>query len=232
MKKYFTIFFFISGFISIYSYEKHIILEALDKLKKTMIYKNSKGEIEKVNYNLTGYYCLKEDENDCYLIINGKVVDPYLVLNDQNNQNELSSVGEESSILKGITEAHNFYRRALKLPELVWNSQLAAFAQEWANYLKSQGCRMKHRPSNPYGENLAWAMGKNLTPEEVVQMWYSEVKDYDYASNTCRNVCGHYTQVVWRNSKRLGCGIARCGNTEVWVCNYDPPGNYIGERPY
>ncbi len=227
MKKYFIIFFLISGLISIYSYEKHIILEALDKLKKSMTYKNSNGEIEKVNYNLTGYYCLKE--NDCYLILNGKVVDPYLVLNDQNN---ISSTEEEPNKLKGITEAHNIYRRALHIPELVWNNQLAAYAQEWANSLKNQGCRMKHRPNNPYGENLAWAMGKTLTPQEVVQMWYSEVKDYDYASNTCRNVCGHYTQVVWKNSKRLGCGIARCGNSEVWVCNYDPPGNYIGERPY
>ena len=45
-------------------------------------------------------------------------------------------------------------------------------------------------------------------------------------------MCGHYTQVVWRKSLRVGCGMATCGATEVWVCNYDPAGNWDGERPY
>lgn len=72
----------------------------------------------------------------------------------------------------------------------------------------------------------------------------------DYDSNTCSpgtcscisfqcNACGHYTQVVWRDSERLGCGVGDCtGGGEIWVCNYDPPGNVIpsGEtkpsRPY
>jgi hypothetical protein len=50
------------------------------------------------------------------------------------------------------------------------------------------------------------------------------------------NGCGHYTQVVWRNTERVGCGYSTCQaqgfNFEVWVCNYDPPGNFIGQAPY
>jgi len=47
--------------------------------------------------------------------------------------------------------------------------------------------------------------------------------------------------VVWRGSARLGCGVAKCSKNspfsgfpdwQLWVCNYDPPGNYVGQRPY
>jgi hypothetical protein len=72
----------------------------------------------------------------------------------------------------------------------------------------------------------------------VVDAWGNEKKDYDYANNSCQSgaVCGHYTQVVWRSTKLVGCGVASCsaGNSkaQVWVCQYSPPGNYVGERPY
>ncbi len=49
-------------------------------------------------------------------------------------------------------------------------------------------------------------------------------------------VCGHYTQIVWKNTERIGCGKAtarRDGIFKVyWVCQYDPSGNYVGQRPY
>ena len=66
----------------------------------------------------------------------------------------------------------------------------------------------------------------------VVETWAAELADYDAKKNRCKGVCGHYTQIVWRKSQRLGCGMASCGDTEVWVCNYDPPGNFLGQRPY
>ena len=74
----------------------------------------------------------------------------------------------------------------------------------------------------------------------VVAMWASEAKSYDYATNGCSGVCGHYTQVVWRSTTSVGCAIQRCatgspfgGSTWFFaVCNYVPPGNFVGERPY
>jgi pathogenesis-related protein 1 len=64
----------------------------------------------------------------------------------------------------------------------------------------------------------------------------SERCDADCAQSLNSNGCGHYTQVVWRNTQRVGCGYSTCqsqGYTfEIWVCNYDPPGNFIGQTPY
>ncbi len=71
----------------------------------------------------------------------------------------------------------------------------------------------------------------------MVQAWTSEVAWYDYDSNTCSapagQSCGHYTQIVWADSLRIGCGRALCDDGwEIVTCNYDPPGNWAGEWPY
>jgi uncharacterized protein YkwD len=115
------------------------------------------------------------------------------------------------------------------IPPLTWSSDLAAVAQSWANR-----CQFEHS-HNQYGENL-YANGGNATPADVVKDWVSEKADYDYATNSCSSgaQCGHYTQVVWAKSIRLGCGVANCSGTwkQIWVCNYDPAGNYEGQKPY
>lgn len=143
----------------------------------------------------------------------------------------------EPGRLAGITAAHNKTRAALGLPDLVWTPALARYAQAWADKLKARGCDLQHRPSRgadaqKYGENLYWSSGMRSTPDDVVGDWVAERKHYDIKTDRCRGVCGHYTQVVWRSSVRVGCGVATCGEAEVWVCNYDPPGNFLGQRPY
>jgi pathogenesis-related protein 1 len=143
----------------------------------------------------------------------------------------------EPGRLAGITAAHNETRSELGLPALVWDAEVARFAQVWADKLKRRNCDLQHRPrkgadAQKYGENIFGAAGKQSSAAEVVGEWVAEVKDYDAKTNKCRGVCGHYTQVVWRKSQRLGCGMATCGDAEVWVCNYDPPGNFLGQRPY
>jgi pathogenesis-related protein 1 len=130
-----------------------------------------------------------------------------------------------------ILAAHNAARARAKVPPLTWSDKLAAEAQRWANRLLA-GNKFDHNPDSPYGENLFDIRGDSATPRLVVSSWDSESKDYNYATNTCRKVCGHYTQIVWASTKQLGCGVARNSKREVWVCNYDPPGNWTGKRPY
>jgi pathogenesis-related protein 1 len=135
------------------------------------------------------------------------------------------------SLADSILAAHNAVRQRKGVPPLAWSESLAAFAQEWADYLVTHR-QFFHRPRSHYGENLFEITGARATPAEVVNDWAAESKNYEYPSNTCRGVCGHYTQIIWRDTKLVGCAAARSGRTEVWVCNYDPPGNYIGKRPY
>lgn len=127
--------------------------------------------------------------------------------------------------------AHNAVRRKVGVPPLVWSERLAVFAQQWADTLAARR-QFFHRRNSPYGENLFEIRGARAAPAEVVEDWTSESRDYQYGSNTCRGVCGHYTQIVWRDTRRVGCAAARGGRTEVWVCNYDPPGNWGGKQPY
>jgi pathogenesis-related protein 1 len=68
-----------------------------------------------------------------------------------------------------------------------------------------------------------------------VDRWASERTNYDYATNTCNGICGHYTQIVWRATRKLGCAVGVCQNLTYrtsLVCNYGPGGNVGGQRPY
>jgi len=130
-----------------------------------------------------------------------------------------------------MLEAHNAVRSRLGLPPLVWSDKLAAVAQQWVEALLARD-EFIHRPRSAYGENLFEMAGAHASPTQVVSLWASEARNYDYASNRCNGVCGHYTQIVWRDSTEVGCGLARSARREVWACEYNPPGNWAGRRPY
>ena len=130
-----------------------------------------------------------------------------------------------------ILQAHNSVRGAMKLPPLTWSDKVAAVAQQWADRLLARN-EFIHRPKSLYGENMFKIIGSPISPAHVVKEWAAEAAGYDYKSNHCKGVCGHYTQLVWRDTKEVGCGVARKGRTEIWVCDYNPPGNWIGQRPY
>ena len=137
----------------------------------------------------------------------------------------------------GITAAHNRVRAEHDLPPLVWSDELARYAQSWVDKLQRRGCKLQHRPrSGPdaqrHGENIFSMSGQAPTVGDVVGSWAAEAAQYDARTNRCKGVCGHYTQIVWRTTRQVGCALATCGDTEIWLCNYDPAGNFVGERPY
>jgi pathogenesis-related protein 1 len=141
--------------------------------------------------------------------------------------------------------AHNEIRAAAvptpspPLPAMHWDDSAARVADSWA-----ANCMFAHSHTPGYGENIYASTSTDDTAREAVVAWASEVTDYDYASNSCAagKVCGHYTQLVWRSSTGVGCASRVCdvnspfsignGHWLLWVCDYIPPGNYIGERPY
>ena len=127
--------------------------------------------------------------------------------------------------------AHNAVRARVGTAPLQWSDHLAVFSQDWADTLLRRH-QFKHRRNSKYGENLYEITGGAASAAQVVNAWADESQHYDHRTNRCHGVCGHYTQIVWNDTKRVGCAVARGGGREVWVCNYDPPGNWVGERPY
>jgi uncharacterized protein YkwD len=123
-----------------------------------------------------------------------------------------------------ILDAHNAYRAKHCAPALEWDDKLEATAQDWADRCEFEHSRTK------YGENLAAGTHGALPPEHVVEMWYREVDQYDFRRGGFSMETGHFTQLVWKGTTRVGCAMARCPDWDLWVCNYDPPGNV--ERGY
>ncbi|EEF29976.1 pathogenesis-related protein PR-1 [Ricinus communis] len=133
--------------------------------------------------------------------------------------------------------AHNLVRASKWELPLTWDSQLERYARWWAGTRK-QDCQLEHSfPEGDFklGENIYWGSGTAWTPRDAVSAWASEEKYYTYATNSCEEgqMCGHYTQIVWKTTRRIGCARVVCDDGDVFMtCNYDPPGNYIGEKPY
>lgn len=140
--------------------------------------------------------------------------------------------------------AHNTARASVGVGGLQWSESLASDAKRWAEVLRGEGCQGRHDTGNPDGENIYWKWqtgrsgqtGLISNASEVVQSWVNERSQYDYGNNICNGVCGHYTQVVWRSTTEVGCGVSSCGEgdkqTDVWVCRYRPAGNWVGQKPY
>ncbi|KAL5707216.1 hypothetical protein ACHQM5_025293 [Ranunculus cassubicifolius] len=135
--------------------------------------------------------------------------------------------------VQSILAAHNTARAQVGVGPMAWSTQLAAYAQNYANS-KASTCELVHS-GGPYGENLAWQSNNALTYAAAVNLWVSEKQYYDYNSNTCApgKVCGHYTQVVWRDSVNVGCGGVICNSGATFIiCSYSPRGNIVGRKPY
>ncbi len=135
----------------------------------------------------------------------------------------------------------NQARKEVGAPPLEWSPELAKYAQDWADHLaSSRSCALVHRPADGrwkrlYGENAFISSDAAATPLQASKDWYSEIKKYKPGPFGPANmgVSGHYTQMVWHTSLRVGIGMAQCKRGPVVIiANYDPPGNMLGEAAY
>lgn len=207
-------------------------------------------------------YCTDANNNECSFAVDesvvsqaaGKTVPPLRAIFTPVEGLDCDSLVPGSNFVDEMICAHNARRGTSPTPtpvppleDMTWDSALAEIAAGYARQ-----CQWQHNPdrSDNYpgyvGENLAlFSSGwpQDTIVESTLNGWVErEAPDYDYASNSCSGVCGHYTQVVWRNSTKVGCAVHQCDSINVggtpWnnayfvVCNYAPGGNYVGQRPY
>ncbi|KAL0660141.1 hypothetical protein Bca4012_080726 [Brassica carinata] len=138
-----------------------------------------------------------------------------------------------NTIQQQFLRPHNALRAKLYLPPLKWSNSLARYATRWARTRRGD-CNLIHS-GGPYGENLFWGSGKGWTPKDAVVAWASERKFYDRRTYRCKanGDCLHYTQLVWKKSLRIGCATVFCMSGDTFIiCNYDPPGNIVGQPPF
>jgi uncharacterized protein YkwD len=131
---------------------------------------------------------------------------------------------------QAFIEAHNRVRAKHCAGPLAWSPTLAQVAQQWANSLRDKGCMFGHS-NGSYGENLAAGSIGMLDPGAVVKMWYDEGQQYKFPNGGFSMQTGHFTQVVWRGTTQVGCGRSQCKGMDIWVCEYDPAGNWEGQYP-
>ena len=152
-----------------------------------------------------------------------------------------TSIGSDLSLeqVQLMIDRHNQARSDVGVGPVLWSADLARFAQEWANHLASTDCQLTHRPrsgewKSRYGENLFMGPASVYGVDAAVDAWVDEKELYHGKKLNKSNWydSGHYTQVVWRNTSRIGCAAAICGSMVIVVCNYDPPGNVMGQKPY
>ena len=134
--------------------------------------------------------------------------------------------------------AHNVERAAIRLPLLVWDPSLASGASSYAQYLASTGtfAHSDRRARPGIGENLWMGTRGGFSPEQMVGNWASEKRwfrpgIFPRVSSTGRwSDVGHYTQLIWPTTSRVGCGLASGRGRDVLVCRYAPAGNIDGRR--
>jgi uncharacterized protein YkwD len=139
-----------------------------------------------------------------------------------------------------ILVAHNQARDLLGLEPLSWNRDLARAARKWADHLATTG-RFEHAPEIPLapeGENLWAGTRGHYGPEAMVAAWVREKRYFRFGVFPNNSVTGsvedvgHYTQVVWRKTREVGCAEAASKREDILVCRYNDAGNYIGELPF
>jgi pathogenesis-related protein 1 len=191
--------------------------------------------------------CSASDVED---FIKDKIIEDNGLVNDTGN----ITPGEENNIsvsaeIQDALDAHNRERSAVGVnSNLVWDETIAKDAQSYADELAISGV-WGHDPKNAsgytngsYGENL-YTSTEKVTLAFATDEWADEEQYYTYGeigdASTCvaGEMCGHYTQIIWKNTSRVGCAMSKykTGQYKNWyliVCKYQTPGNYVGQTPY
>jgi uncharacterized protein YkwD len=131
-----------------------------------------------------------------------------------------------------ILAQHALFRAEVGEPPLVWDNTIAAGAQEWADAKQADG-QFAHSSGTGLGENLAGGEVKDAT----MRLGSDERINYQsdpQPTGQEKKTVGHYTQIVWSSTTKVGCGFAPANKLAfgLVVCRYSPPGNFAGEYPY
>ncbi|KAK0445330.1 CAP domain-containing protein [Desarmillaria tabescens] len=132
----------------------------------------------------------------------------------------------DATFRSAILDTTNSYRSAHGASALTWDDTLASYALQ-----HTQPCVFQHS-GGPYGENLAAGYA---SPSASVAAWGDEGKQYSCSNPGFSSATGHFTQLVWKSTTKVGCGRVNCNGsngTPGWylTCEYSPAGNIVGNN--
>jgi pathogenesis-related protein 1 len=163
----------------------------------------------------------------------------------EDNEVGIDVEGDKRELL----DIHNRAREEVGVKNIFYSASLEKRAQEYADKLALSG-KFEHDPTNKtndlktsVGENLYASTDPNVTFKEAALAWEGEKSYYHYGKidedGTCdkNKKCGHYTQMIWKYTTKVGCAKARYikgsySGGAVIVCKYQPVGNIVGNYPY
>lgn len=139
-----------------------------------------------------------------------------------------------------VLDHHNKVRKAIGAPPLAMSNSLSAYAQQWAEHLASKGSNIfhsecMHPDGRRLGENIFWGSSySDFTPLDASLSWYEEIGKYKYGPVIGGSKgTGHYTQMVWKDTREMGLGVAQTKQGGIIVvASYYPAGNVVGSYPY
>ena len=137
------------------------------------------------------------------------------------------------AVRNDMLSRHNYYRAQHQVSDLTRVAAIESIAQNYSEYLVTLNT-LKHSNNtylgNALGENLYWGYGFSTIGTQATDAWYEEVSDYDFSNPGYKSGIGHFTQLVWKDSQQLGCGVGCGSNNYCFVtCNYYPAGNYLNQ---
>ncbi|XP_021340630.1 cysteine-rich venom protein Mr30-like isoform X1 [Mizuhopecten yessoensis] len=148
-----------------------------------------------------------------------------------------TSTGVSASDQTSILNSHNTFRSnvsptATNMRTMSWDVEVAMIAQKWA-----ESCQLSH--DDGYSRYIPgrFSVGQNLAMGHAswtvaITAWHDEVSAFTLGGTNVFSDVGHYTQMVWAETSKLGCGFAVCSGTNFYVCNYSPTGNLDYNNPY
>eukprot|EP00450_Noctiluca_scintillans_P029456 CAMPEP_0194549482 /NCGR_PEP_ID=MMETSP0253-20130528/95227_1 /TAXON_ID=2966 /ORGANISM="Noctiluca scintillans" /LENGTH=362 /DNA_ID=CAMNT_0039396911 /DNA_START=46 /DNA_END=1131 /DNA_ORIENTATION=- len=174
----------------------------------------------------------------------GEFSDAVLVFADSSiHQHRSSDTEDFPAAMQEVLDQHNLYRCMHDVPLFEWDTDIEARAQSWADngvYAHSTS-DFREQEGEYCGENIAWGY-RSRSGFDSTQDWYNEILDTegglgltDTMNAPGGEALGHYTQIVWQGSTRLGCGVGRATATtqnlegDFRVCQYCKGGNYQGQ---
>ncbi|EYB92936.1 hypothetical protein Y032_0188g1147 [Ancylostoma ceylanicum] len=152
-----------------------------------------------------------------------------------------------SSLAKGEQEdplgVNGFAPKAARMRKMVWDCEIEYNSQKHAS-----SCQYEHSPPSArpgLGQNLYFTeqitLGVALAAAQASDSWWAELKTFGVPPENRITPAvyyrrgkeiGHYSQMAWQNSYKLGCGISWCKEYTYVVCEYGPGGNTMGELIY